>query len=271
MSLGPFDLSGGPFLLLYLSLLAATIIAGFIIPARMRPPGRPQSVNDVDQLAYLAGGASRFSEALVARLLAARNMVMAGTTRFYIPARAVAGASAAESGLLGLSSPASWRDIERRLKEFTDPLERRLETAGLLMSRKEQADIRFWATLPYLMLLMFGATKWVIGDMRDRPIGFLTILFVATAVCAAIRWFRVDRRTRAGREAVGDAARRSERLKRAPVGREIGLAVALFGTSVLVGSGLADFHRLRSPSDGGSTGGDSGGDGGGGGGCGGCS
>ena len=53
------------------------------------------------------------------------------------------------------------------------------------------------------------------------------------------------------------------------------MAVALFGTAVLVGSELDAFHKMRTASgDGGSSGGDSGsgdGDGGGGGGgCGGC-
>ena len=37
MSLGPFDLTGEPFLMLYSLLLAAAMVAGFVIPRRMRP------------------------------------------------------------------------------------------------------------------------------------------------------------------------------------------------------------------------------------------
>ena len=56
----------------------------------------------------------------------------------------------------------------------------------------------------------------------------------------------------------------SDRLRKAPTTSEIGLAVALFGTAVLVGSGFADFHTLRhASSDGGGGGSDGGGDGGG--------
>ncbi len=67
---------------------------------------------------------------------------------------------------------------------------------------------------------------------------------------------------------LAETKQRSERLNRAPTGEETGLAVALFGTAVLAGSGLDGFHRLRAQSsDSGSSGSsDSGGSGGGGGG-----
>lgn len=269
MSLGPFDLTGEPFLALYLGLLALVLLLGLLIPSRLRPDGRRQNVTDPDQLAWLAGGRSRFAEAVVARLLAARALVLAGE-RFRI-SDGSAGATPAERGVLALRQPADWSDIASTLKDHSEPLERRMTEAGLLMSWAEQANIRFWATLPWLMLLMFGATKWAIGDMRERPVGYLSLLLVLTAVAAAIRWFTIDRRTRAAGEALADARRSSERLRRAPTASEVGLAVALFGTAVLLGSGLADFHKLRS-SDGNSGGGDGSGGGGSGcgGGCGGC-
>jgi hypothetical protein len=91
-----------------------------------------------------------------------------------------------------------------------------------------------------------------------------------------IRYFTVDRRTEAAMSAVEAAKTRAARLKAAPTTPEMGLAVALFGTTVLAGSAYQDFHRLRSSSgdgDGGSSGDGSGGCGSGGcggGGCGGC-
>ena len=80
MSLGPFDLTGEPFLILYVVLLVTAIIAGIIIPRRMRPEGRRQAVSDPDQLAFLAGGKARFTDAVVARMLAAGSLVMATKT-----------------------------------------------------------------------------------------------------------------------------------------------------------------------------------------------
>jgi uncharacterized protein (TIGR04222 family) len=271
MSLGPFDLTGGPFLGLYAVLLVATVVAGLVIPRRLRPQGRAGRVTDVDQLAFLSGGVRRFGDALTARLLAARALTLLSKDRFRIGGSELA-ATSAERAVLALPSPSRWREIAQVPKDYAEPLQRHMEQAGLLMSKSQRANIRFWALLPYLMLLAFGVTKWIIGDMRDRPVGFLSALLVLTAVLAIARWFTIDRRTRAGRDARERAAERSDRLRIAPTTEEIGLAVALFGTAVLVGSGWGVFQALRRAGGGdggGGTGGGCGADGGGGGGCGG--
>ena len=82
MPLGPYDMTGPEFLYLYASLLAGAIVAGFLVPIALRPAGRSQRVTDPDQLAFLAGGGRRFREAVVARLLASRRLVMTGRNRF---------------------------------------------------------------------------------------------------------------------------------------------------------------------------------------------
>jgi uncharacterized protein (TIGR04222 family) len=271
MSLGPFDLTGGPFLALYILLLVATIVAGLAIPRRLRPEGRIQRVTDIDQLAYLAGGRARFWDAVVARLLASNALAMIGRDTFSVDRR-MPEASPAERAVLTLSSPAKWGEIELALRNYTAPLEQKMIVSGLLVSNEARGNLRFWATLPYAMLIVFGATKWIIGDMRDRPVGYLSALLVVTAIFAIVRWFSIDRRTRAGLDAVAHLRDQSDRLRKAPTNSEIGIAVALFGTTVLVGSGFSDFHRLRSASSGGDggSGGSDGGGGGCGGGCGGC-
>jgi len=270
MSLAPFDLTGGPFLTLYGVLLVATIVAGFIIPRWLRPEGRTARVTDSDQLAFLAGGAMRFADTVVARLLASRALGLAGGKNFYSMDRN-AGRTAAERSVLTLPAPIGWPAIASALKSYAEPVESRLVADGLVMDRGLTWQMRFWQTLPYLLLLIFGAIKWEIGTLRDRPVGYLTALLVVTALFAIIRLAAVDRRTRGGLEALTQARARSERLRRAPTANETDLAVALFGTAVLVGSGWSEFHQMRTTSSGdsGSSGGD-GGSGCGGGGCGGC-
>ena len=273
MSLGPFDLTGGPFLALYIFLLIPTIVAGLVIPHRLRPEGRAQRVTDIDQLAYLAGGRPRFWDSVVARLLASKALALIGRDKFSVDRR-LPDASPGERAVLALQSPAKWAEIELALRDHVAPLEQRMVASGLLASSEERGNMRFWATLPYAMLIAFGATKCIIGDLRDRPIGILTGLLVLTAIFAIVRWFRTDRRTQAGLDALAVARERSGRVRIAPTNEEIGLAVALFGTTVLVGSGFADFHTLRTAaatgSGGASSSGVGGGCGGGGGGCGGC-
>ena len=84
MSLGPFDLAGGPFLTLYGVLLGMAVLAGFAIPRWLRPTGRSVRGVDPDAIAYLAGGSTRFVDALVARLLARRAMILEGKYEFRI-------------------------------------------------------------------------------------------------------------------------------------------------------------------------------------------
>lgn len=267
--MNPFDWTGEPFLTLYLILLAAAIAAGLLIPRWLRPPGRAGSVDDPDELAWLAGGRTRFTDGVVARLLASGALVLVGGKQFA-PAAGARGSSAVEHAALGLGDQFGWGALEERLRAYAEPIERRLRATGLLMTGAERANLRFWSTLPYAALIAFGATKHLIGEARDRPTGILTILLILTLAFAVIRWFSVDQRTRAAIDLIRERQRTGSRMKRAPLRDEVGVAVALFGTGVLAGSALADFHRLRSAGDGGSSGGGDGSSGCGGGGCGGC-
>ena len=279
MSLGPFDLTGGPFLELYAILLGIAIIACLIIPHWLRPDGYAGRVTDPDELAYLAGGEARLADAVVARLLAARSLVMIGKKGFHAQMRD-AGRTAAERSVLALPGELSWPKIVRTLQPEAEPIGRRLVADGLIMDAGLIQQMRFWQTLPYFLLFSFGIIKLMIGEARHRPVGFLVLFLLVTAILAAIRWFAVERRTQGGLAALDDARSGAERLRLAPTAPEAGLAVALFGTVVLAGSGWSDFHQLRTAKagDGGgwsgcgsNSGGDGGGGcGGGGGGCGGC-
>jgi uncharacterized protein (TIGR04222 family) len=273
MSLGPFDLTGGPFLILYGGLLILTIIAGFTIPRWLRPEGRTPRRIDTDDLAWLAGGGTRFAETVASRLLSTRQLAMEGKNKFT-PSH-LGGGTPAERSVLALPDGASWDRVAGAIGEHGDRIRDRLIDAGLLMRGWDGLQMRFFQTLPYFLLLGFGYTKLLIGEARGKPVGYLTALLVLTGILALIRFAALDRRTRAGQEALAEARERSERLRRAPAGGETDLAVALFGTVVLVGSDWGGFHQMRAASSGGDSGSGgsgcgSGGSGCGGGGCGGC-
>ena len=277
MSLGPFDLTGGPFLILYGGLLILTIIAGFTIPRWLRPEGRTPRRIDTEDLAWLAGG-PRLAETVAARLLATRQLAMAGKNKFT-PSQ-LGGGTPVERSVLALPDGASWDRVAGAVGRHGERIRERLIDAGLLMDGWNALQMRFFQTLPYVLLLGFGYAKLLIGEAREKPVGYLTALLVVTGILALIRFAALDRRTRAGQEALAEARARSERLRRAPAGGETDLAVALFGTVVLVGSDWGGFHQMRATSSGsdggsggsgcGSGGGGCGGGGCGGGGCGGC-
>jgi uncharacterized protein (TIGR04222 family) len=270
MSLGPFDLYGDAFLKLYALLFFAVVVLGFLIPHLLRSQGREQTVSDVDQIALLSGGPVRLCEAAIAHLMAARAITMVGDKSFGMISRDPA-CTALEHSIVNLPNNATWKDVESTVKPYAEPIAQKLAALGLMIDEIALRRIRRITILPYCLLIGFGLIKCFVGITRDRPILFLVLFLFVTAICAIIRYATVDRRTQAGLNVVKDMRETKGRLRAAPMTPEVGIAVALFGTTVLVGSEFARFHQLRNASSGdggGSSGGD--GDGGGGGGCGGC-
>lgn len=271
--LGPFDLHGPEFLTLYCELALIALIAALVIPHYLRPDGQRGRRPDDAEIALLAGGRDRFAETVTVGLLAAGAATVQSGGKLAIRDPR-GGKTTAERRVAALASPASWQDIHRALAGPAEAAERQLEVKGLWMDRRAAGQLRPIQTAPLVLLFLFGMAKWIIGTLRDRPVGILTALLVITAIIAIVRYALVDRRTRAGKAALADARLDAERLRRAAPTDETPLAVALFGTTVLMGSWLSDFHRMRAAASGGDTGSSSGCSGGGGGcgggGCGGC-
>jgi uncharacterized protein (TIGR04222 family) len=261
------DWSGSEFLALYAGLLILAICLGFAIPRHLRAHGRQARALQDEQTAYLAGGHERYAELVATRLMTAEAIAMTGDKKVAI--RGARGArDSGEAAVLALPSPTDWSAVDHALRASAERVGTGLVASGLLMSQPRVVMIRLFQTLPYLLLIAFGVSRWRYGNALDHPTGFLTALLILTAIFTLMRWFTPERRTRSGIVAIENAQARGERLRRAPMPDEIPLAVALFGTAVLAGSTLTDFHQMRSDSNGSADGG--GGCGGGGGGCGGC-
>ncbi|MDE8650336.1 TIGR04222 domain-containing membrane protein [Novosphingobium album (ex Liu et al. 2023)] len=263
-----FDLRGPEFLALYAALLALAILLGAILPRLVRPAGAMAAPAGAEEAAYLAGGADRLAESAVARLLSARALVVDGQ-RFAMNRTAVA-RSEVERAILRLPDRSGWNQVRRAIAPEAARIRDRLVRSGLLKDAAARLRTRAVQTAPYAVLVVIGLAKIEVGLARGKPVGILVSLVIVTAFLGVIRWFTLDARTSAGARAIKGMALEYDRMRRAPVREETGMAVALFGTTVLAGSPMADFHALRAP---GSSSGDSGGSGcsgGGGGGCGGC-
>lgn len=263
------DLNGGQFLALYGALLLLVIYLGFAIPHWLRKQGRDSDTIESEQAAYLSGGKDRVVELVIARLLSAQRIAMAKDRKIEI-VQTGAVRDEADASVLALPSPFDWSAAENTLGTHVRAVRDRLITDGLLMGRTQVELIRLCQTLPYLLLLAFGISRWRYGNELGHPTGFLTALLIVTGIFTLMRWLTPETRTRNGIAAIEKAQARAERLQRAPTAGEIPLAVALFGTTVLVGSGLNDFHLMRMGESSSDAGGGCGGGGGGCGGCGGC-
>jgi uncharacterized protein (TIGR04222 family) len=260
----PFDWYGGAFLALYALLFVAALIASFAIAAWLRPDGGGM-LNAPGEFAMLRSSPDRFAETQVLPLL--QCGALAVEQGRLIKRRPPPQASEVQQSILALIS---WSRLRRVTDDEAAVVERQLIARGLLMDKGEAVRLGQFAALPLLLLIGFGYAKYEIGVMRERPVAFLIVFLVVTGIAVLLRWFVTDRRTRAGIAQWEGMRARSARLRQAAPREEMALAVALFGTAVLAGSPLAEFHDWRKTGDGGSSG-DSGGDGdGGGGGCGGC-
>lgn len=263
------DLNSGQFLALYGVLLLFVIYLGFAIPHYLRKQGRVAGAVDSEQAAYLSGGKHRFFELVIARLLSSQRIATTKDRKMEIVQPGAVG-NKAEASVLALPSPLDWSAVENALRPHMRAVRNGLIADGLLMGRMRVELIRLCQTLPYLLLIAFGISRWRYGNELGHPTGFLTALVIVTTVFALIRWFTPEARTQSGIVAIEEAQARAERLQRAPTTDEIPLAVALFGTTVLVGSSWNDFHLMRTGSEDSSGAGGGCGGAGGCGGCGGC-
>ncbi len=264
--------TGSDFLLLYGGLLVAAVAAGMWIPAFLRAEGHMATLADADEAAVLAGGPGRMTIAVLTGLYADGALQSFGKDKMLV-ARDQNAATPAGRAILRSGGSFSLAEAHKALKDYASEVEQRLIDKGLLIDKGARWQMRLLAVLPYLALLALGWYRQRAGAALGEPTGFLVMLMVLTAVLAVWRLSSISSRTRAGEDMLSSERDRSARLRSAPTAPEAGLAVALFGTGVLVGTPFEPVHAMRQQagSDSGSGGGDSGGSSGcGGGGCGGC-
>lgn len=267
--------TGSDFLLFYIILLGISALAAWWIPANLRDPGRRGGALEVEDVAVLAGGPERHADSVLTDLYAQGALVEADSGRL-MPLPVTFSVSAAGKAVLAQGEPFKPSEARALLAVHADRIAARLRREGLLLRPEESARLRWLSIAPFALLFLIGLYRQRAGSAIGEPTGFLMILLGLTVAFALIRFAKTDPRTQAGIAAVRDSHAKASRLKRAPQPGEAALAVALFGTAVLVGTPWEPVHAARQHGDGGSgssDSSDSGGDGGGGcggGGCGGC-
>ena len=263
--------SGGDFLLFYAALLAAAVVAGFWIPGFLRSDGQRGSVNDRHELAYLARGAGRMTESVIAQLLGISALVVGAKNKLRAT-NSSAGEYRAEQALLRKHGDFGLTEAHKAIKPYAADVDADLVRKGLMQDKGTRWQMRFMSTVPYLVLLGVGFYRRSAGVAEGEPVGFLTALMVLTFVLGVVRFAKYDPRTRAGQEALDEARSTHVRLQRAPTPPELGFGVALFGTAILVGTPYSQLHAMSRSAVGDGSGGyyaDGGGGGEGGSGCGG--
>lgn len=264
--------SGADFLLIYAVMLATCVLAGLWIPANLRSPGRRGDELAMEEVAVLSGGLERHAQAVSADLLARGGLAAASAKTVRVDRDDLETGSAGRSVLRKVGE-FGLREIGVAVGGDGQAIRQKLEARGLMMSKSEVSRLRWLSVLPYAALFAIGLYRQQAGEALGEPTGLLIGLLVLTFIFALIRMARFNARTMAGNEVIRKLEEESSRLRRAPQAGEAGVAVALFGTGVLVGTPWEPVHAMRQAAGGGDGGssGDSGDGGGGcGGGCGGC-
>lgn len=238
----------------------------------MRPQARAVKLEDPEEIALLAGGAQRHALTVLADLYVQGAIEKTKKAKVAV-ARTQVSASSAGAAVLHKVGDFSLSETMRTLRDHAAQIEKSLIKRGLLMEKGEALSLRVYSALPYLALFALGLYRQQAGAELGEPTGFLIALLPITTVLGVIRFTTGNPRTQGGDAVLKKWRERSSRLKRAPAGGEVPLAVGIFGTGVLAGTPYAHVNAMRQSASGGDSGTSSGdGDGGGGcgGGCGGC-
>ena len=262
--------TGSDFLLFYTMLLGLSSFAAWWLPAHLREPGRHSESDDLESIALLAGGRQRMADSLIADLYVRGALVPADKGKLHVAARDLP-VSPGGKALLAINAPVTLSEARKAIHIHADRVAARLRRAGLMLHPEEHSRLRWLSVSPFGVLFMIGLYRQRAGSALDEPTGFLLVLLGLTVALAVFRFVTCDPRTAAGRAAVQKMRARSGRFARAPRPDEAAMAVALFGTGVLVGTPWEPVHAMRQR-DGDSGGADGSSDGGSGcgGGCGGC-
>lgn len=294
MTVDTWGISGPTFLVAYLVLAAAVLVAAvrarraLADPRPDRPFGDPGA--HPHDVAHLNGG----PELAVTSALAAMHLkgtVAPSKGQIYAVGRPAPGDDALERAIHFTSGSAVARrrlPMHRPVQAALEAIEKRLVGAGLLLSEAERRRIRavgWWL----VAVAGLGLLRLLAGIADGKPVGFLVVALLAVSVVAGVLLAWAPRRTRSGDRLL--ARLKDDHHELAPDSRPdwiaygpaaAALGVGIFGTGALWASDPAFAEELamqRATSgggDGGSAsyggGGDSGGgsDGGGGGGGGGC-
>jgi uncharacterized protein (TIGR04222 family) len=293
----PFDLKGPEFLSLYLVVLAVALLAAYLARQSFRQPTDAPPAEALDlhpyEVAYLAGGATRAINAVIAGLVH-RGLVCVNVAERTLSAqpssttpRLAVEKAAYDHVLARPNLPI--RELHSALASTVTDLGDRSRALGLLVTEERAALGRLLPTLLVLGVAGFGAIKILVGMGRQRPVGFLTVLCIGTVVVAFAGFARRLHRSWRGDLALEQFKVRNAALEYAVprnvaqvTADDLALAVGLFGAGVLASGPLADLKTALTPPAGSSScgsgsgcssgcgGGGGCGGGCGGGGCGGC-
>ena len=188
----PWGISGPDFVVLYIVLLGAVllirvIVAGVASSRALRagnaPPGPPPTVY---QLAFLAGGPDRATDAAIAALVERGQLRVNSYKQIsQAGARPAEPLERAVADVAQLKTTATIR-AQVRGSAAMRALEDGLDQRGLLASAAAKRQARTFGLVLQLAVLVFGVARLVNGISLGRPVGVLVFLVLVAAVLTIV-------------------------------------------------------------------------------------
>jgi uncharacterized protein (TIGR04222 family) len=296
----PLDFQGREFLSFYLSVASTVTLFAYFLRWYLRQPAKKSSGAVVSlhpyETAYLAGGQNRAIDAAIISLIQHGHLKPEPELRTLVPQSPLPHNSHPLEQAIEQAARSSGEVDQVRVSvaNATDQICNHLKSLNLLMTESQNKAAQKLPAIGVFAVLLLGISKILVGISRDKPVGFLVVLCMITAIIGCCFLCVPVFRSRYGDRVLADLKARylnQQRVKSAntmlTTDPQLVLAFGLFGTVVLAESSLIDLRKVLAPppnsadggggdgcggggDSGGSGGGDSGGGGGGCGGCGGC-
>jgi uncharacterized protein (TIGR04222 family) len=264
--MNPLDWKGPEFLSLYVPLL----IGGFLVALLLRhllrlPAGGPMYLGrrtDPYEVAAL-GGPDTLIEAVVGSLVH-RNVLRLDGRRIATGDALPADAAPVERSVFECTATGdvTMEVLRQALSPDIEHYQRRLSQKGLVLDELRARPALRLPSLVYGAFLLLGVAKILVGLERDRPVMFL-VLIVAIGSLGFLVLGKRPWRTRLG-DATLEALREEHQALRTTAiagdasrtldGRELALAVGLFGPAMLIPMGYSGLRQTLNPSSSGSSG-----------------
>jgi uncharacterized protein (TIGR04222 family) len=286
-----FDLRGPEFLVFYAAGFVAAFMASLILErfARKGTARVVEEPRDPYEIAFLGGGGTRVVDAALAALYGRKALGVRQDNNKGTYLKRVPGAELPSHEIESVVQKAipqddevKLRDLRRSMAPTMDRIQSKLAFDGLVLDAASLSRLRWWCAAPFVVLLLMGAVKLLVGLSRGKPVIFLVVFLFITAIVLAVRLSRLNRRTTEG-EATWYKLSHARTPSISVGGVAVApMAVALLGVNALMVGGYQDLHAsLQRPQNafggtssgggcGSGCGSSCGGGGCGGGGCGGC-
>jgi uncharacterized protein (TIGR04222 family) len=264
--MNPLDWQGPEFLSLYVPLLIGGFLVALLIRHLLRlPAGGPMYLSkrtDPYEVAAL-DGRDTLIEAVVGALFH-RNALRLEGRRIATGDALAADAAPVERSVFECAATGDMTlgALRRALIHDIENYRRRLSQKGLVLDEFRARPLRLLPSLVYGAILLLGVAKIFMGLSRDRPVMFL-VLLVPLGALGLLVLGRRPWRTRLGDTTLKALREEHQALRTTATagdssgtldGRELALAVGLFGPAMLVPLGYSHLRRTLHPTSSGSSG-----------------